>query len=346
MNQISLCIIAKNEQHNIEKCLSAIHKYPFEIIVVDTGSSDNTKKIASSYTDKVFDFNWDNDFAAARNFSLAKAANDWVLILDCDETVLSLDYDALIQFTLDHPAAIGRIERHSTDHGGLTTIDYVERLFNKKIYHYEGIIHEQVCRIDGTPDQCISIPIQVNHSGYSTLEIATQKSERNLSLLFQALQLKPDDPYLLFQIGQCYFMVNNYEKALIYFDQALNYDLDPKAEYVQLLIISYGYTLIHTGHAMEAIEILKQLETEFSFLADYHFLLGCCYMRTNEPISAVSCFVKALTTSKFNAWGVNSHLALYNLGLLYEDLGETKMAQDFFRRASNDYEPALAALSK
>ena len=70
MHPISVCIIAKNEESYIEKCLAALKPYDFEIILVDTGSTDRTKDIAARYADKVLDFVWINDFSAARNFSL------------------------------------------------------------------------------------------------------------------------------------------------------------------------------------------------------------------------------------------------------------------------------------
>ena len=70
MIPISVCVIAKNEEKNIEKCLAPLVPYNFEIILVDTGSTDRTKEIARKYTDQIYDFEWVNDFSAARNFSL------------------------------------------------------------------------------------------------------------------------------------------------------------------------------------------------------------------------------------------------------------------------------------
>ena len=76
---VSVCIIAKNEEKHIEKCLSSIRSHTaesadFEIIVVDTGSTDRTKALAAKYADKVLDFTWVNDFSAARNYSVAQAS--------------------------------------------------------------------------------------------------------------------------------------------------------------------------------------------------------------------------------------------------------------------------------
>ena len=84
---ISVCIIAKNEEKNIEECLRRLLPYGFEIIVTDTGSTDRTKEIAQKYATKVLDFEWIDDFAAARNFCAENASNNWILALDCDEYV-------------------------------------------------------------------------------------------------------------------------------------------------------------------------------------------------------------------------------------------------------------------
>ena len=82
---ISVCIIAKNEEKYIEECLRHLKPYGFEIVVTDTGSTDRTKEIARKYADKVLDFEWIDDFSAARNFCMEHASNNWILAIDCDE---------------------------------------------------------------------------------------------------------------------------------------------------------------------------------------------------------------------------------------------------------------------
>lgn len=107
---ISVCIIAKNEQKYIENCLKALRRYSWEIIVVDTGSTDDTRQIATRYTDKVYDFAWIDDFSAARNFAAAQASNNWILVLDCDEYLTQLDEKALricMQQHLRHVGMMG-----------------------------------------------------------------------------------------------------------------------------------------------------------------------------------------------------------------------------------------------
>lgn len=85
--EISLCMIVKNEEKVLARCLDSIADLMDEIIIVDTGSTDRTKEIAAKYTQKIYDFEWIDDFAAARNFSFSKATKDYIYIADADEVV-------------------------------------------------------------------------------------------------------------------------------------------------------------------------------------------------------------------------------------------------------------------
>ncbi len=85
MKKISLCMIVKNEEKNLDKCLTSIKDAVDEIIIVDTGSTDKTKEVASNYTDKIYDFEWCNDFSKARNYSFDKASCPYIMWMDADD---------------------------------------------------------------------------------------------------------------------------------------------------------------------------------------------------------------------------------------------------------------------
>lgn len=95
MSTISLCMIVKNEEKLLKRCLDSISDLMDEIIIVDTGSTDDTKKIASQYTDKIFDFKWIDDFAAARNFAFSKATMEYIYSCDADEIIDSVNHEEL-----------------------------------------------------------------------------------------------------------------------------------------------------------------------------------------------------------------------------------------------------------
>lgn len=91
MVTISLCMIVKNEEDTIARCLDSVFDIVDEVIVVDTGSTDNTEDIVRNYTDKVYHFKWIDDFSAARNYSFSKATQDYIFWMDADDVLLEPD---------------------------------------------------------------------------------------------------------------------------------------------------------------------------------------------------------------------------------------------------------------
>ncbi len=87
MVTVSVCMIVKNEEEVLERCLNSLSTIADELIIIDTGSTDKTKEIASRYTDKIYDYGWQNDFAHARNFSFSKATMDYIYTADADEVI-------------------------------------------------------------------------------------------------------------------------------------------------------------------------------------------------------------------------------------------------------------------
>ena len=112
---VSLCMIVKNEEQFLAKCLKSVRGVVDEMVVVDTGSTDRTKDLAAVFGARVFDFPWTGDFSEARNHSLVQAEGDWILILDADEIISPLDLDNLLKLTKKippHPLAYTIITRN------------------------------------------------------------------------------------------------------------------------------------------------------------------------------------------------------------------------------------------
>lgn len=343
MLPVSVCIIMKNEERNLGRCLDALHSYPFELILVDTGSTDDTVLIAQQYTDTVYTFPWIRDFAAARNFSLSKASHDWVLVLDCDEVVTKLDVDSLLCFMAENPQEIGLIERRNHyEMNGCDSVyvDQVERFFDRRIYHYEGIIHEQVVLQPTAVQQGIlrkrsPISVLAEHSGYvGTPEELNAKSMRNAELLLEELKMNPHDPYLYFQMGQCYNLLHDDEKALHYYRQGLSFDVNPDLEYVQMMVIGYGYALLHLEEYEEALT-LANIYDAFSGSADFLCLIGLIYLRTGNLLSAMSEFLKAIACPVAHAEGANSFIPYYNMGCINELLGDINTAKVLYQKCGD-----------
>ena len=352
MLPISVCIIAKNEEKHLHSFLSSIKQhmknYPHEIIFVDTGSTDSTKSIASGYTTHIFDFDWINDFSAARNFSLSKASHDWVLILDCDEYISDLKPESFQQMMEQFPQGIGMITRlNHYQMNGQDSIytDQVERFFNRKYFHYEAMIHEQVVSsLQGKTDK-ISIPLTIEHCGYSgTAEELQSKVERNNSLLLKMLEQHPNDPYLYFQLGQSYNAIHAVEKTCFYYGKGLEFDVNPQAEYVQLMVIGYGYSLLNLQRYEDALQF-ENIYDEFKSSADFLFLMGLIYMNNAMFDNAIQEFLNATYCEHSSVKGTNSYLSYYNIGVIYECAGMPEEALKYYKICGN-YEPALEGLAR
>lgn len=354
--KLSVCIITKNEAEKLERCLQAIAGYGFEIVVVDTGSTDHTCEMVKNYTDKLYHMDWQDDFALAKNTAIGYATNEMVLVLDSDEYMQPLtkeELERLRQMIETDPERIGRIYRiNELDHGGEKQENYewINRIFSKEKYCYRGCIHEQLVRKGDTGPVCDEIlptylsPVRIRHDGYlGTPAQKQEKALRNIALLEKELA-KKEDPYVLYQLGKSYYLFGDFTKAAVYFDQALYFDLNPKLEYVIDLIETYGYALLNSDQEKKALG-LEGVYPEFGNSADFQFLMGLIYMKNARFDDAVAEFQKAAGHDAARMQGVNSYLAWYNIGVIYECLGYVREAIRYYRRADG-YEKARKRLEE
>lgn len=347
---ISVCIITKNECENLDICLERLSHYPVEIVLVDTGSTDDTKKVAAKYTENIFDFVWCDDFSAARNFAISKATKDYILMIDTDEFVDQIDYDKVINLINLFPNYVGSIHRknlYQSDGSDMVSNELIHRLFPKKLYHYTGTIHEQVTSLkgDGSYNEIFEAPIHITHIGYSGgKDLRRTKALRNLSLLLKELEKSPDDPYLLYQIGKSYFFIQDYTSAISYFEKAMELPLDTHLTYVRGMISTFGYSLIYTKQYTNAL-MLEGVYDDFCDDADYLFVLGLIYMHNARFEDAINSFTLATTIPTCDVEGVNSHLAYYNIGVILECLGDKTNAITYYKKCG-DYKPATEGISR
>lgn len=333
MNAISICMIVKNEESKLDRCLFSASKFADEIIIIDTGSTDKTKEIALQYTGKVYDYEWKNDFSDARNYSITKATNEIILILDADEIIKSMDKIQLEKILSNMKVGrLLRINEYSRQGIAYKYHERVGRLFIKSHYRYEGIIHEQLVPINHSNIDYYDIPLIVEHSGYEgELETRRNKAERNIALLKAALEKSPGDPYLIYQIGKSYYMEENYNSSCEYFSQVLSYDLDIRLEYVQDLVESYGYSLLNSKQYETAMQLLNVYE-EFAHSADFIFMIALVLMNNGKFQEAIDEFLKASKKRKCKMEGVNGYLSYYNIGIIYECLGDKENSKKYYRK--------------
>lgn len=350
-HSISICIITKNESSLLKQCLECLTPYAkgggHEILVVDTGSTDDTLEMCKAFTNSIYEFPWINDFSAARNFAAKHAAHDWILCIDSDEFITSWNEQNLQVQIAKYPKAIGGFLRISTCGFGpnqYDSNDKVYRMYNRKYFHFESPIHEQLEPFNsGLGHPCFMLDIKADHFSYSgSPEKLMAKSERNIRLLKEELQKKPHDPYLLFQLGQSYYMIEDFETALHYYDLGLAEDVDPRLDYVNTMVVSYGYALLNLKQYKKALD-LEGIYDTFGNRADFVFLMGMVYLNNGLFEDAVNQFHKATTFETAEVVGANSFRAWHNLGVIYECSGYPDKAVQYYKKCG-DFAPAMERL--
>ena len=351
MIPISICVIAKNEEKHMDSFLSAIQKhmsnYPHEIVLVDTGSTDHTLEIAEKYNCKIYHFKWINDFSAARNYSIQCASFQWILVLDCDEYISKLNLSGLQQLIQYSSKAVGLLScrNHSWNNGveQILTND-LNRFFNKKYYHYEDIIHEQLVSNDGNAYTMLPIPLVVDHYGYAgSPDDLKRKAERNNTLLFKQLQENPADPYIYYQLGQSFYLIDDYNNAKTYLEKGLALVDDTRFDYVNYMVNIYASVMLRLGFYQEILSFLENNYDTFANSADFACLMGTVYLRNQKYINAMQQFLKATSYKVCDTEGNNTYVPLFNMGYINELLGDSESAKKLYRSCGN-YPAALERL--
>ncbi len=345
---ISVCMIVKNESQILADSLAAIRQHFDDLVVVDTGSTDGSQDIARRFTDQVHHFEWTNDFSAARNHSISLARHDWVLSIDADEVIADVDHEKVLALLKTQPDSVGRVtvRNHVDDDGVMGTVtERISRLFRKSIYHYQGIIHEQIHPVTGkenTPR--FSAPIILDHFGYrSDILQAKDKLNRNIQLLDIALAGSPQDAYLHYQRGQSQFLAGDYAQACQSFERSLSLRPDLSLEYVQSAIEGLGYALINSGRYAEAMGLLKYEESCPS--TDFRFLKALILMNNGDLQGAVEAFLQCVKMPPGKKEGVNSFKAYHNIGVILE-CSDMKADAITFYEACGEYPPAMAGIQR
>ena len=261
---LSLCMIVRDEEEMLGRCLAAVAPAVDEIVVVDTGSSDRTIEIARSFGARVLEREWTGSFADARNASFDAATGDWLLYLDADEVVVAEDVAALRALTgqtwreafwfneINYTGELG---------DGTATKHLALRAFrNRPEYRFEGRLHEQIT--DPLPlhlpERFGMLDVRIEHFGYlGAVRDAKEKSRRNVELLERQRQEGRTDLFFHFNLGSEYFAIDDVERACAEFERAWELvERDPEAgkrSFVPLL----------AGRSVAALRACGRLEQAF-----------------------------------------------------------------------------------
>ncbi|MGM7682587.1 tetratricopeptide repeat-containing glycosyltransferase family 2 protein [Cytobacillus sp. Hm23] len=282
--QISLCMIVKNEEEVLDNCLSSIAELMDEIIIVDTGSSDRTKEIAMKYTDKIYDFEWVDDFSKARNYSFLKATKDYIMWLDADDIVPNESQHKIAEIKknlLDlNPDAIMMPYQYSFDSEGrpILTI-YRNRIVKRECnFKWYGYVHEEI-KVSG---KVFKANIIIQHKKVRT------KSDRNIKIYEKVIAEKKTLPPrdVLHYANEC-LDHQQFDKAIELFDTFLATENQAK-DFRNYACWKLADTYISLKDYEKAIEYCLTSFTIDSPRAEMCCRLAYCFQIKNEITQAIS----------------------------------------------------------
>ncbi len=225
--RISLTIIVKNEAATLDRCLASVRDLVDEIIVVDTGSSDNTKQIALQHGARVFNLPWPDSFAAARNESIRHATGQWLLWLDADEYFDDANrakFRQLLAGLSDDNTAYVMRQRSAATNGSATLVGQVRLFRNHPAIRWDYRVHEQILPSVKQAGHAVrDTDIVIEHSGYLDPALRHRKLERNLRLLHLDMAERPNDPFTLFNLGWAFADLGRFADAIPLLQRSLQH---------------------------------------------------------------------------------------------------------------------------
>jgi len=346
---LSLCMIVKDEEAVLGRCLDSVKDWVDEIIIVDTGSTDGTKEIARQYTDKVYDFQWINDFSAARNESLKHATGTWILVMDADEyfeeteirnlrqilsakepkpnVVLNVTIVSFMGSKFNQTASEGAVSRVFANHMGI---------------RYVRPIHEQPKNINGKPMKAEQLPVRIMHTGYDEESLKNKnKHQRNLSI-FQALEQKEGlTAYDHLLLANQYLMMQEYERAAPHLQMALKHPDELGETYRQALFANLQLC-INTGKFLDGYLFYEKSLGPYAHYPDMLTIKGLLLKQLGFADMAQQTFLQALQEADRRA-AKGEALALVSIDIATR-LPLLQMA--LLHAEQEDFQQAISYLTK
>jgi GT2 family glycosyltransferase/Flp pilus assembly protein TadD len=353
---VSLCMIVKNEEANLAAALQSVTNLVDEIIVADTGSTDQTKEIAALFGAKVVDFPWVDSFAAARNEALRHATCAWIFWMDADDRIDEanrLKLRALFARLADENAAYVMTCLCLPDPitGVATEVKHVRLFRNHPEIRWRYRVHEQiqpaVRRLGGTPR---FVEVVVQHTGYLDLSLRQRKRERDLRLLQLDHAEHPDDPFILFNLGMTHLDTQPAE-ALPYLRRSLELS-DPGDSIVCKLYYMEVQCHRALGQPAEALAACRAGRVYYPDDAELLSQEGQLLAAAGDAAGAEACFLRLLQAREADHFasvpnGLHGFRTRDHLATLYWQAGRLAEAEAQWRAAVAEqpgYGPAWQGL--
>ncbi len=341
---LSLCMIVRDEEQMLPRCLAAVADAVDEIIIVDTGSEDATVEIAKSFGAKVIEFPWTGSFAEARNVSFEAATGDWVMYLDADEVLVAEDVEQLRSLTgRTWREAFYLVETSYTGElgdGGAMVNNALRVFRNRPEYRFKDRLHEQIAHTLPTyiPGRVEQTPVRVTHYGYlGSVRDAKEKSGRNIELLRKQAAESPKTPFLHFNLGSEYIVVGDLNAAIDELKTARSLIRAEgnltRAEYVPALYTRLVMALRMSGELIEAGTTAAEGLEMFPQFTDLVLAQARVAQMQGDTEQAVALFHRTIDMGEAPARygptvGSGTFLARLALAELHLELGEAAEARD------------------
>ncbi len=282
MPYTSACVIVRNEEKNLPRWLKCMSALADEIVVVDTGSTDNTVEIARKAGARLFSFPWINDFAAAKNFAIEQAKGKWIFFLDADEYWEKKDF-AIIRKTLrqydkqkDVIGFVCRLINIDVDnHNRILNENLHIRIFRNLLQlRYKGAIHEQlVYSGTGKKEMKLLPEAAIIHTGYSaSTDIC--KAKRNLQIMLDLQKNGKGQESDICYITDCYYSLKDYEKAIESARKAIATQVILPGRETRMYC-TLIQSLHLTGHTwQQLLPVVEKAERAFPHVPEFRALLG------------------------------------------------------------------------
>ncbi|MFD1065859.1 glycosyltransferase [Oceanobacillus locisalsi] len=298
---ITLCMIVKNEEAFLKKCLSSVQNFADEIIIVDTGSTDGSIRIAEKFNAKIYHYKWDDHFAKARNEGITKAANEWILWLDADEC-LDIQHPETFKKALANRKAnilslpITNFTGNHLHSDDLTSyIHYQPRLFrNHQGIHFIHRIHET---LDAEPEKMTTdiLDLPILHYGYiHEVTEKKDKSSRNKRLLELEAAKETHSPWVTYHLASEYYRDKAYKQAFDYVNQSIYMFLLEGRKPPSILYKLKYDILVQTNSIDQALPGIEKALLLYPDYVDLHFYKGLILFQQADYQAALACFETCL----------------------------------------------------
>lgn len=269
---LAVAMIVRDEEKGLPRSLASVQAIADEIIVVDTGSRDDSKTIAASFGAKVFDFEWCDDFAAARNACLRQVSCDWILHLDADEEVVSTreDLDAHMSLgdTLAYHVKVLVAPDEAAADQAAAAFFALRMLRRTPDLHFKYPIHEQPVIDD--MDRVADSSLKIVHFGPFS-DARKSRFERNFPLLKRAIQRYPDEGYLWGRLGVEHFSRREFQEAYAAYQKAFQLS-GIKFTWIFPMLRDMAYCLNQLGQPQQAVAVLRKLQGQYPDFTDLFFV--------------------------------------------------------------------------